>query len=70
MGRLGAKADVGGKFQGELVLFQQHPRPLARGLSRRPCSAAYGLGPSVFTLRAKEVWHGSGKGLRVVGETA
>jgi len=27
--------------------------PLAPGLSRRPCAAAYGLGPSVFTLRAE-----------------
>ena len=50
--------------------MQQHPRPLALGLSRRPSSTAYGPGPSVFTIRAKEVWHGSGKGLRVVGETA
>ena len=31
---------------------EQHPRPLAPGLSRRPYSAAYGLGPSVFTIRA------------------
>jgi len=34
---------------------QQHPRPLAPGLSRRPCSAAYGPGPSVFTIRAKKM---------------
>ncbi len=30
-----------------------HVRSLARGLPRRPCSAAYSLGPSVFTLRAE-----------------
>jgi len=41
--------------------FQQHPRPLAPGLSRRPCSAAYGLGPSVFTLRAKKAGTARGK---------
>ena len=38
---------------------KQHLRPLAPGLSRRPCSAAYGPGPSVFTIRAKKVGHGS-----------
>jgi hypothetical protein len=36
-----------------LILWQQHPRPLAPGLSRRPCAAAYGPGPSVFTIRAR-----------------
>ena len=54
----------------EFCFFRQRPRPLAPGLSRRPCAAAHGPGPSVFTIRAKEVWDGSGKGLRVVGETA
>jgi len=29
-------------------------RSLPSGLPRRPCSAAYGLGPSVFTLRARK----------------
>jgi len=38
---------------------KQHLRPLAPRLSRRPYGAAYGLGPSVFTMRAKEVGHGS-----------
>jgi len=42
-----------------LTRCSQHPRPLAPGLPRRPCAAAYGLGPSVFTMRAKEVGHGS-----------
>ena len=32
---------------------QQHLRPLAPGLPRRPWAAAYGLGPSVFTIRAR-----------------
>jgi hypothetical protein len=32
--------------------LQQHPWPLAPRLPRRPCAVAYGLGPSVFTLRA------------------
>jgi len=31
---------------------EQHLRPLAPGLPRRPCVAAYGLGPSVFTIPA------------------
>ena len=30
----------------------QHLRPLPLGLPRRPRAAAYGLGPSVFTIRA------------------
>ena len=55
--RLGSpKSDdkgIGGKFRGVLILLQQRPRPLAPGLSRRPSSAAYGPGPSVFTIRAK-----------------
>jgi hypothetical protein len=42
---------------GELTR-QQHPRPLAPGLSRRPCSAAYGLGPSMFTIRATKAGTG------------
>ncbi len=42
-----------------LILFPQRPRPLAPRLSRRPSATAYGLGPSVFTIRAKEVGHGS-----------
>ncbi len=46
---------VGGKFHGLLILVDQHFRPLSPGLSRRPCSAAYALGPSVFTTRAKNV---------------
>jgi len=32
---------------------EQHLRPLAPGLPRRPWAAAYGLGPSVFTIRAR-----------------
>jgi len=32
---------------------REHVRSLAPGLPRRPCLAAYGLGPSVFTLRAE-----------------
>jgi len=40
---------------------QQHPRPLAPGLSRRPCSAAHGPGPSVFPLRAKKADTARGK---------
>ena len=32
---------------------EQHLRPLAPGLPRRPCSAACGPGPSVFTIRAR-----------------
>ena len=32
---------------------EQHLRPLAPGLPRRPWSAAYGPGPSVFTLRGE-----------------
>ena len=32
-------------------MLEKHPRPLAPGLSRRPWSAAYDLGPSVFTIR-------------------
>ena len=39
---------------GWLILLQQRPRPLAPGLSRRPCSAAYGPGPAVFTIRARK----------------
>ncbi len=31
---------------------EQHLRPLAPGLPRRPYSAAYGLGPSMFTIPA------------------
>ena len=54
--RLGSpKSDdkgIGGKFRGVLILLHQRPRPLAPGLSRRPSSAAYGPGPSVFTIRA------------------
>src|SRR3972149_3362325 len=42
------------RLRGVLILLDQHPWPLAPGLSRRPCSAAYGLGPSVFTIRARE----------------
>ncbi len=38
---------------------QQRLRPLAPGLWRRPDSAAYGPGSSVFTIRAKKVGHGS-----------
>jgi len=34
--------------------LQQRPRPIAPGLSRRPCAAAYGPGPSVFTIRARK----------------
>src|SRR3970282_72276 len=41
-----------GKAFASLAKQHQHPRPLAPGLSRRPCSAAYGPGPSVFTIRA------------------
>ena len=33
---------------------QQHLWPLAPGLPRRPWAAAYGLGPSVFTIPAKK----------------
>ena len=44
---------VGGTFHGFLILAGQHLWPLAPGLSRRPCSVAYALGPSVFTIRAK-----------------
>ena len=35
------------------IRLEPHLWPLAPGLPRRPRSAAYGLGPSVFTLRAK-----------------
>ncbi len=41
-------------LSGLVILLQQHLQPLAPGLSRRPCSAAYGLGPSVFTIRARK----------------
>jgi len=41
------------RFHGVLILWQQPPRPLAPGLSRRRSSAAYGPGPSVFTIRAR-----------------
>ena len=44
---------IDGKFRNLLVLVQQRPRP-APGLSRRPCAAAYGPGPSVFTIRARK----------------
>ena len=37
-----------------LILFPQRPRPLAPRLSRRPSATAYGLGPSVFTIRARK----------------
>src|SRR3990172_8342790 len=36
---------VGGKSHGALILLQQHPRPLAPGLLRRPSAAAYGPRP-------------------------
>ncbi|MGH7474044.1 MAG: hypothetical protein ACREJW_08865, partial [Candidatus Methylomirabilales bacterium] len=49
----GANPEEGGKFHEVLILLQQHPWPLAPGLSRRPYLAAYGLGPAVFTIRAK-----------------
>ncbi len=50
--RLGKYPSSVEKFRGSLILLEQHLRPLAPGLSRRPCSAAYALGPSVFTIRA------------------
>jgi len=57
--RLGSpKSDdkgIGGKFRGVLILLHQRPRSLAPGLLRRPYAAAYGPGPSVFTIRARKV---------------
>ncbi len=44
---------VRAKFHGLLILVDQHLWSLAPGPSRRPCSTAYALGPSVFTIRAK-----------------
>jgi hypothetical protein len=51
--RLGKHPASAGKFRRLLILVDQHLWPLALGLSRRPCSGAYALGPSVFTIREK-----------------